>query len=614
MGKGTIKSGGDSGQYQVEINYDKTAYDKEVARLIAGILDLENKILEYETQGRIFEADSLKLRKASLEKRKEYIERNIPIDETISAWCCDLSENLSGIVGTIEVPGEVGIIQIKPGYDEPGYTPTDGQLAPTITLSPCGVFYNLAMLPGWQKWKPTFRYATIDSINGDIADITYDVTTSSQQGLNISQTETASGVDIEYMSCNGGAFSKGDVVLVMFGSQDWSQPKIIGFKDNPKSCNSFILVTCVMGTGSGERKDVCFVWDLETNSYNNTISDNNGELVSFPVEVDVISKWLNNRSSTGSSAVTTQGGAYEEYHKSFNPSWDDYDNPEDDPRCSQYYTLNPYDFCYHCHDSAEEEYSVRGFDYLGEIEHTGLLTTEYNNYGNDDFRDVHHNVTRTQETPINGLKVPSVLITSSTAKGGVRGRTASMKWEEFQAEHNFVTDVCPYEIVVGLYGDVPCSILIETIDYTFTSPFSDHNTNEVSLYTEQKAPYYPYWYDPFPVTRESFKEQTYVVQSTMSDKIMIVFYYEELLILQKNRDVDLVTTYDYRMGIEFNIKAFSQVMAGEETTADINPFELPENSNLSSALKNLKEYAQSFSGQPLNSQCSRPSFSLSMIQ
>jgi hypothetical protein len=103
-----------------------------------------------------------------------------------------------------------------------------------------GFFYNLAMLPGWQKWKPLFRYASIDSIDSENneADLTLSGEKSSQQNLDINQATTISGVPIEYMDCNSAAFEAGDEVLLMFSGNDWSAPKVIGFKENPKPCFS----------------------------------------------------------------------------------------------------------------------------------------------------------------------------------------------------------------------------------------------------------------------------------------------------------------------------------------------------------------------------------------
>jgi len=99
------------------------------------------------------------------------------------------------------------------------------------------------MLPGWQKWKPTYRYGAITALDGDTADVSLDSALSSQQGLNVNQAGVLTGVDIEYMSCDGAAFDVGDEVLIQFSGQDWASPKVIGFKEEPKACAIALKLT-----------------------------------------------------------------------------------------------------------------------------------------------------------------------------------------------------------------------------------------------------------------------------------------------------------------------------------------------------------------------------------
>jgi len=49
-------------------------------------------------------------------------------------------------------------------------------------------------------------------------------------------TTLLTAVSVEYMNCNAAAFMDGDEVIVEFTNQDFSQPKVIGFKDNPNDC------------------------------------------------------------------------------------------------------------------------------------------------------------------------------------------------------------------------------------------------------------------------------------------------------------------------------------------------------------------------------------------
>lgn len=234
MGKGTIISHTGDGQYQVSMLYNVERAQAEKAANLAKIANLEAQI-SAETDNQ--KLNILKLQKLSVEKRNEALDA-IPESETITAWCADLTEDLTGEVGLIEVPGEPQAFNIQPGYEgNAAYDPSrDGQLTPTLAMDPAAALYNLAMLPAWQKWKPTYRYGTITAITGDTADVILDAATSTQQGLSVNQASTLTNVPIEYMYCNGTAFEVGDEVLVKFAGQDWSNPVVVGFIEGPKSC------------------------------------------------------------------------------------------------------------------------------------------------------------------------------------------------------------------------------------------------------------------------------------------------------------------------------------------------------------------------------------------
>lgn len=243
MGKGTIISGGTDGQYQVSVIYNTDRASAEKAANLAKIANLEAQIAA-ETDEQ--ELNILKLQKLSLEKRNETLDA-IPESKDVTAWCADLTEDLTGDVGLIEVPGESQYFNIQPGHDgNAAYDATrDGQLTPTMAMTPAAAFYNLAMLPGWQKWKPTYRYGTITAISGDTADVILEAATSTQQSLGVNQESTLTDVPVEYMTCNGAAFEAGDEVLVKFTGQDWDRPVVVGFKDEPKNCPAGVVMAII---------------------------------------------------------------------------------------------------------------------------------------------------------------------------------------------------------------------------------------------------------------------------------------------------------------------------------------------------------------------------------
>ena len=184
-----------------------------------------------------------KLKKLSLEKRKEYLQNtdHVPEDFTTTAWCADYTTDLEGEVGVIEIGREKeNGLNIQPGYDENAVfaADRDGQLVPLMAQTPEATFYNLAMLPGTQKWKPTYFYGEILEIDqdDDTCDVRLDNLNSSQQSLNIVQNTNLFDVPIEYMECNSQVFEEDDIVIVKFENYDFENPKVIGFKEEPRPC------------------------------------------------------------------------------------------------------------------------------------------------------------------------------------------------------------------------------------------------------------------------------------------------------------------------------------------------------------------------------------------
>lgn len=178
----------------------------------------------------------LKTERLSVQTRIDRINA-LPAARQVEAWCADLTTDLTGEVATAEVPGEVGQVLIRPGYEGGAAWDgaRDGAMQPVLSGTPASVFYNLAMLPGWQKWRPTFRVATVSNIDNDLCDITLDAATSSQQGLGVNAQASYTGVPIAYMNCNSVAFEEGDRALVAF-SGNTDKPMVVGFASQPKAC------------------------------------------------------------------------------------------------------------------------------------------------------------------------------------------------------------------------------------------------------------------------------------------------------------------------------------------------------------------------------------------
>lgn len=233
----------------------------------------------YAGQARV-RLQALMLQQRQLESDKSNLVA-APAEETREAWCVDLTEDASGDVATIEVPGEPGTVLVAPGGAAP--TGGDGALLARELMTPEQAFFNAAILPGWQKWMPTFRTGTITAIHADndTADVSLDAATSSAQGLGINQASSLSGVPIEYMECNAAAFEVGDPCVVRFDGQSWDAPRVVGFAREPKTC--MIRGWCYgSGVFNPAAKSEKMRWrDSGAIGFENTWVGSNGAVVSY---------------------------------------------------------------------------------------------------------------------------------------------------------------------------------------------------------------------------------------------------------------------------------------------------------------------------------------------
>lgn len=244
MGKGTIISGGIGGEYSVEIAHRLTVLNDNIAKNTASLVTVNAQIAAETDKDKL---TKLKLTKASLLAEQKYLQE-LATKINTTGWCVDVTEDMTGTVGTIEVPGERGSFVNL--HNDNAHTPArDGQLEKAGAGKTAGVIWNLAMLPGWQKWKPTYRYATITALTiseteggTDYCDVTLESAVSTQQSLDVNQATTLSNVEIDYMDCNGAGFKVGDIVVVQFTGQDWNSPKVIGYKTKPKYCHHIALI------------------------------------------------------------------------------------------------------------------------------------------------------------------------------------------------------------------------------------------------------------------------------------------------------------------------------------------------------------------------------------
>lgn len=224
-----LSEGKDIAHYQGQI-------DKLMVQLAEVAADRDKARLEY---------DQLRLRQVEAQDRLDTLNA-IPGDPIQQAWSADYVESLSGDVATAEIPGE-GIARtiILPGYNGNTWSAAAGQMAQRAGMTGPQAYFNAAILPGWQRWKPYYRVGSLVAVDkdADTGSVQLDPEDSSAQTLPINPlfgqpdyVGVLTDVPIEYMDCNAEVFETGDRVLVRFENQSWATPKVIGFESNPKPC------------------------------------------------------------------------------------------------------------------------------------------------------------------------------------------------------------------------------------------------------------------------------------------------------------------------------------------------------------------------------------------
>ena len=275
MGKATIISEAGDGLYTIEIRHDTSAADAQLAKLESMLAAVDARIAEESAKPKPDQSviGSLKLRKTAIEKRIDRVNEAAQADYQTQAWCADLTEGLTGNVGTIEPGAEMkNGINIRPGFDDSAVfaRARDGQATPFLTMDVADAMRNFALMPAIQRWRPTYRYATVSNIDteADTCRVTLEPLFSSIQDLDINFQGAYDDVPVEYMSCNAAAFEDGDAVIVRFDPCDVSgQPRVIGFKSNPKPCEirEFVIVRTREMTGGSTPAFI--VWDPKTDNY-----------------------------------------------------------------------------------------------------------------------------------------------------------------------------------------------------------------------------------------------------------------------------------------------------------------------------------------------------------
>ena len=226
-----------------EIDWEEIENDEEYVNIITnGLKDSMAALRKAQAAELVPRLKIQMLRERAAELRSEVSRlTSATLSETRQAWCVDLTEGGAGEVATVEVPGETDAILIAAGCRP--WNQTDAVMMAREIMSPGQVFWNAAVLPGWQKFRPTYRKGTITALNEveDTASVQLDSATSSANGLGVNQASFLSNVPVLYMTCNASAFEIGDRCIVEFQGQNWSSPRVVGFVGNPKGCDFFCI-------------------------------------------------------------------------------------------------------------------------------------------------------------------------------------------------------------------------------------------------------------------------------------------------------------------------------------------------------------------------------------
>jgi len=156
---------------------------KELATAMAAVTSKMSELIKARR-----DLSLLNIEKNSITREQANIQAAVAPMASRSAWCTDLTEDLAAgvTVGTMEMNGVDDQIILTPGG---AVSQSIGKLQHVGASTPSAVFWNKAILPCWQKWKPTYRIGTITAIDyeTDTCDVGLLAQYSEEGGLLINQ-------------------------------------------------------------------------------------------------------------------------------------------------------------------------------------------------------------------------------------------------------------------------------------------------------------------------------------------------------------------------------------------------------------------------------------------
>ena len=343
MGKGIIIENLGEAKYEIKRKY-KSDYNKIVTDLEAKIDKIDKKITELNTQkntlrneinnlqnqlnillsevpintqkvnelmakigGAIAGHEKAKeligreeIKKLGVEKQIEKVKKlQKDAEQVVQVWCTTYSDELTGNIDTIEIDDQGDMMLIAPE----GKTEVDGLLKHTLIGSPSETFYNAAMLPGVQKWRPRYKGGKILTVDRKKNTCSVKLMETSHTGRDTLIKDILSGIPIEYMKCNAAVFESGDLVVIEFKNRNVEEPQVIGFMNDPKPCLPLLLVQ-VRVAGYD---DYVMIWNMTINDYYDLPHE---PPITFPCKSSKIADYLDKITEIGNDLFSVEDAGF----------------------------------------------------------------------------------------------------------------------------------------------------------------------------------------------------------------------------------------------------------------------------------------------------------------
>ncbi|SDU66638.1 hypothetical protein [Desulfobacula phenolica] len=393
------------------------------------------------------------------------------------------------------------------------------------------------------------------------------------------------------------------------------------------SCTQYLLATCVVESGD----KFCMVWDLNNNQMAEDVMLDIGGIASFPCKKDDISFWLADKNLSGTPVIEVSDPVEgSPIYFGSPPPPDTYTYYYNDTNCQRE------GYC--TEESAFRSYTI-GVNGIDEKGNTGLVSYETHEYVNKrvDGYTGYIKSYQTYETPISArvtyqFPLVQIKISSLTNTGGTRARAIGGNFVKSEEKWWTVEALWPAtEETKWYYIDRTTDISLE-----YKSPFSDKSIKTLNLLSTDEAKVFQDRTCLTQQNKQTIIDEKFAAKGIRNSEYMIVFYTNEtkgmntMIPCCPEQGSSYIScppwgsisyancisdgNYSHYQAIDFEVKAFIQKVESSDDINEVNPFEIPENSDFGSALFELKNQAADFSNDPGDRYCSEVLFDLNFIE